>query len=288
MSISIENLSHIYQPGTPAEKIALRNITLDIETGSCFGIAGQTASGKSTLVQHLNGLLQASSGRITVNGVNTSTGSLAELRKQVGIVFQYPEQQLFAETVYQDIAFGLGSAAKGSAETGMRVREALYAVGLGEDILGRSPFSLSGGQKRRVAIAGILVMRPRVLVLDEPTAGLDPQGRREIVEFIGKLHRQLGITLLLVSHSMDDIVRLADRVVILKQGAVALAGTPRDVLGDLEVFERAGMIAPSITSFMDRLKKTVPEIQGCQLTVAEARDELKRVWRVNREQSSSC
>jgi len=288
MSVIIENLSHVYQPGTHSEKVALRNITFEIESGSCFGIAGQTAAGKSTLVQHLNGLLKPTSGSITVNGLNAVTGSLTELRKQVGIVFQYPEQQLFGETVYKDIAFGLTNSGLSSSEAGMRVHEALQAVGLGEELLDRSPFSLSGGQKRRVAIAGILVMRPRILVLDEPAAGLDPQGRREIVDFIGTLHRRLGITLLLVSHSMDDMVRLAEKVVILKHGVVAMKGTTREVLRDSEALESAGMSAPPITRFMNSLKKNMPEIQGCQLTVEEARDELKRVREIKRGGGGSC
>lgn len=288
MSIIIKDLSHIYQPGTPSEKIALRNITLEIETGACIGIAGQTASGKSTLVQHLNGLLKPTSGRISVNGVNVATGNLTELRKQVGVVFQYPEQQLFGETVYKDIAFGLSNTGLSGAEIETWVREALQVVGLGEYLLHKSPFSLSGGQKRRVAIAGILVMRPQILILDEPTAGLDPQGRREILDFIGKLHKQSGITILLVSHSMDDIVRLADRVVILKQGAIAMAGRTRDVLNDLESLENTGMTAPLITLFMNRLKKEMPELKDCLLTVEEARNELKRVWKMNLGESSSC
>jgi len=288
MSISIENLSHIYQPGTPSEKIALRNITLEMKTGACIGIAGQTASGKSTLVQHLNGLLKPTSGRITVNGINVATGNLTELRKQVGIVFQYPEQQLFGETVYKDIAFGLSNAGLGGAETETRVREALQVVGLGEDLLHKSPFSLSGGQKRRVAIAGILVMRPQILVLDEPAAGLDPQGRREILDFIGTLHKQSDITILLVSHRIDDIVRLADRVVILKQGAVAMDGKIRDVLRDLEALENNGMSAPPITLFMNRLKKEIPELKDCLLTVEEARNELKRVWKLKQGVNGSC
>lgn len=288
MSISIENLSHVYQPGTPAEKVALRNITFEVESGSCFGIAGQTAAGKSTLVQHLNGLLKPTSGSIAVNGVNVDTGSLTELRKQVGIVFQCPEQQLFGETVYNDIAFGLSNDGLSSSETGMRVREALQAVGLGEELLHRSPFTLSGGQKRRVAIAGIIVMRPQILVLDEPAAGLDPVGRLEIVDFIGKLHRKLGITLLLVSHSMNEMVRLAEKAVILKQGVVAMSGTIRELLRDPGALESAGMSAPPITRFMNSLKKSLPEIQGCQLTVEEARDELKRVWEISRRENSSC
>ncbi len=288
MSISIENLTHIYQPGTPSEKSALRNISLDIETGMCIGIAGHTASGKSTLVQHLNGLLKPTTGRVTVNGMNAAAGNLTELRKQVGIVFQYPEQQLFGETVFQDIAFGLSNTGISSAEITMRVRETVNEIGLGEDLLDKSPFKLSGGQKRRVAIAGIIVMRPPVLVLDEPAAGLDPQGRREIFDFIGRLHRQFGVTIILVSHSMDDIVRLTDRVVILKQGAVEMEGTTREVLRDLAVFERSGMTAPPITTFMSRLKESLPEIQGCQLTIDEARNELMRIWRINKEKDRIC
>ncbi|MDD2851323.1 MAG: energy-coupling factor transporter ATPase [Desulfuromonadaceae bacterium] len=288
MSICIENLSHVYLPGTPFERVALSNITFDVETGTCIGIAGQTASGKSTLVQHLNGLLKPTSGRITVNGVNTATGNLAELRKQVGIVFQYPEQQLFGESVYKDIAFGLSNIGMGEPEIGIRVLEALCAVGLGEDLLDASPFSLSGGQKRRVAIAGILVMRPSVLILDEPSAGLDPQGRREILDFIGRLHRRLGITILLASHCMDDIVRLADRVVVLKQGEVAMQGNTRELLRNLEALESTGMTAPPITSFMNRMKKELPELNGCLLTVEEARDELKRVWKTLRKENYSC
>lgn len=284
MSIRIENLSHIYHPETPFEKVALRNITLDIEPGTCVGIAGRTGSGKTTLIQHMNGLLKPTTGRISVNGAD----SIAELRKQVGVVFQYPEQQLFGETVFKDIAFGLSNNGMSNSETGLRVREALNAVGLDNGLLDRSPFSLSGGQKRRVAIAGILVMRPRILVLDEPAAGLDPQGRREILDFIGNLYRQLGITLLLVSNTMDDIVRLADRVVILKEGTVETDGKTREVFSDPEALESAGLSAPPITCFMNRLKKVMPEIDGCLLTVEEARDELKRVWSMGREKGGVC
>ncbi len=288
MSISIENLSHIYQPGTPSEKIALRNITLEIKTGACIGIAGQTGSGKSTLVQHLNGLLKPTSGRISVNGINVATGNLTVLRKQVGIVFQCPEQQLFGETVCKDIAFGLSNLGLSGSEIEIRVREALRVVGLEDDLLHKSPFRLSGGQKRRVAIAGVLVMRPQILVLDEPAAGLDPQGRRDILDFIGKLHKQSGMTILLVSHSLDDIVRLAERVVILKQGALVMEGKTRDVLNDLEALENAGMSVPPITILMNRLKKEIPELNDCLLTVEEARNELRRVWKMKTGVNPSC
>lgn len=278
MSIKIKNLSYVYHPGTPFEKVALSSITLDIETGSCIGIAGRTKSGKSTLIQHLNGILKPSSGSVTVNGMDAAAGNITELKRQVGIVFQYPERQLFGETVQKEIAFGLSGNGMCSSENEMRVCEALKSVGLGEELLDRSPFSLSGGQKRRVAIAGILVMRPRILVLDEPAAGLDPQGRNELFDFMKQLHLQLGITLLLVSHSMEEIVRLADRVVVLKQGAVAMEGKTREVFRDLETLEDAGMTAPPITRFMSRLKKQIPEISDSVLTVEEARNELMRVW----------
>lgn len=281
MSIRIEDLSHLYMPGTPFEKAALRNITLAIDTGICIGIAGHTGSGKTTLIQHLNGLLKPTSGSVSVNGVNAAAGNLKELRRQVGIVFQYPEQQLFEETVYKEIAFGLSGNGIGPNETDMRVREALEAVGLGEGLLDKSPFALSGGQKRRVAIAGVLAMRPEILVLDEPAAGLDPQGRRDILDFMAKLRRERGITLLLVSHSMEDIVRLADRVIVLKNGSVALEGKTREVFRDVGALESAGLEAPQITYFMMKLKTQMPELNDCILTVEEARDELKRVWERN-------
>lgn len=281
MSIRIEDLSHLYMPGTPFEKAALRNITLDIDTGICTAIAGHTGSGKTTLIQHLNGLLKPTAGSISVNGVDAAAGNLKELRRQVGMVFQYPEQQLFEETVYKEIAFGLSGNGMSRAEKEMRVREALEAVGLGEGLLDNSPFALSGGQKRRVAIAGVLAMRPEILVLDEPAAGLDPQGRRDILDIMAKLRRERGMTLILVSHNMEDIVRLADRVIILKNGSIAMEGKTREVFRDVTALENTGLAAPQITYFMMKLKTQMPELNDCILTVEEARDELKRVWERN-------
>lgn len=278
MAVRIEELSHLYLRGTPFEQTALRSITLAVAKGECVGIAGHAGSGKTTLIRHLNGLLQPTSGRITVNGVDIAARDLREVRREVGMVFQYPEQQLFEETVFKEIAFGLSGTGMSIANSDRRVREALHAVGLGEELLGRSPFALSGGQKRRVAIAGALVMRPEILVLDEPGAGLDPQGRREILELLEKLRREHGLTLLLVSHNMEDFVRLADRVVILKNGAVAMEGRTREVLLDVGALESAGVAAPQITYFMMKLKKAIPEINDRVLTVAEAGAELKRVW----------
>jgi energy-coupling factor transport system ATP-binding protein len=277
MSVRIENLSHYYQRGTPFEKAALRGITLDIAAGECIGIAGRSGSGKTTLVQHLNGLLKPGSGRIAVNGIDVAQCDLRELRRQVGLVFQYPEHQIFEETVYREIAFGLCGNGLSAHETDRRVREALHVVGLDGEVLQKSPFALSGGEKRRVAIAGVLVMRPEILVLDEPTAGLDPHGCRIILDFLDRLHREKGVTLVIVSHAMDQLVRLADRLVIMQEGAIVLEGKTREVLRDAEALERAGVAVPQITRLMMKLKKSLPELRDDILTVDEARAELNRV-----------
>jgi len=279
MPIIIKDLSHIYRQGTTFAATALRNITLQINPGRCTGISGRTGAGKSTLVQLLSGLLKPTSGSMTIAGIVVTSGNLTELRRRIGIVLQYPEQQLFEETVYKEIAFGFSRSGLNDAETGKRVCEALSAVGLGEELLDASPFRLSGGQKRRVAIAGALAVRPEILILDEPTAGLDPQGRRQILDSIAQLQRKLGFTLLLVSNSLDDIVRLADRVVILKNGSVALDGTTREVLADRPALESAGLLLPPVTGFMMQLRKSIPELRDCILSVDEARDELRRVLR---------
>lgn len=278
MSIRIENLSHVYMPGTLSEKPALRNITLRMDRGECIGIAGPTGSGKTTLIQHLNGLLRPTSGSIWVDGLKAEAGNAKELRRRVGLVFQFPEQQLFEETVLKEVAFGLSRSGMSIAEVHTRVAETLLAVGLDEEFLYRSPFTLSGGQKRRVAIASVLVMRPEILILDEPAAGLDPQARCEILDMIARLHKELGFTLLLVSHNMEDLVRMADRVVVLKSGAVALEGTTREVFSDVRALEEAGLAAPQIRYFMMKLKKAMPDINDCVLTVEEAREEVRRAW----------
>lgn len=288
MLIRVEELSHIRMRGTPFETTALRDISLEIHPGSCIGIAGASGSGKSTLVQHLNGVLKPSSGRISVSGVPVTERNRKELRRRVGMVSQHPEQQLFEETVYKEIAFGLSQQAVSRAETDSRIREALAVVGLGEDLLEKSPFRLSGGQKRRVAIAAVLAGRPEILILDEPGAGLDPRGRAEIVESIAKRQRELGFTLLLVSNSLEGLVPLADRLVILKKGTVALEGTTRDVLGNSRALESAGMSLPVITTFMTRLRNSIPELSDCILTVEEARDELRRVLRKPGGDAAPC
>lgn len=278
MAITLTDLSHSYHPGSPSARVALRHITLEIPPGICLGIAGGPGAGKTTLIQHLNGLLQPTSGRIAMDGVEVTARNRGELRRRVGIVFQYPEQQLFAETVYQEIAFALTGEGMSSAAIDQRVRETLNGVGLSEELLGQSPFSLSGGEKRRVAIAGILVRRPEILVLDEPGVGLDPQGRQEILDSVAQLQRESGLTLVLVSHQLEEIVRLAERVIILQDGAIVLEGESREILRDLTGLAKAGLALPPITAFMLELKKSIPELNDCILSVAEARAELKRVW----------
>lgn len=276
MPIVLENLTYIYMPGTPFEKTALKDINLKIDDGEFIGIIGHTGSGKSTLIQHFNGLLKPTSGRVLVNGQETSGKGLKELRRHVGIVFQYPEHQLFEETVYKDIAFGLQQDNIAEAEKKKKILEVIAAVGLNEEILEKSPFELSGGQKRRVAIAGVLVMSPGILVLDEPTAGLDPRGRDEIFGFISKIHESMGITVILVSHSMEDVAKLVSRVIVMNRGSVELDGSVTEVFADIPRLESIGLSAPQVAYLMKRLKQIRPEIDENIFTVAKARDELIR------------
>lgn len=278
MPIIIEDLQYVYMKGTPFEKVALSNINIKIDDGEFVGIIGHTGSGKSTLIQHFNGLLKPTSGKITVNDMDVSGSNLKELRKHVGIVFQYPEHQLFEESVLKDIAFGLLKQGLGSEEIESRVKQALVAVGLDESMLQKSPFELSGGQKRRVAIAGVIVMEPRVLVMDEPTAGLDPRGRDEILHLIAELHRQKGITVILVTHSMEEISRYAKRIIVMNKGTVEMDGEPREVFAHAEQLEEIGLSAPQITVFMRKLKAIYPSVNDQILTVAEARQEMKKLF----------
>ncbi|MCX7711248.1 MAG: energy-coupling factor transporter ATPase [Clostridia bacterium] len=277
MSIQIKNLSHIYAKGMPFEKVALDNINLNIEMGEFVGIIGHTGSGKTTFIQHLNGLLKPTSGQILINGIEVTGNNLKELRKQVGIVFQYPEHQLFEETVYKDIAFGLNKLGLEESEINGRIRETVKAVGLTDEVLEKSPFELSGGQKRRVAIAGVLAMKPSILVLDEPTAGLDPKGKNDILRLISKLHKDSGITILLVTHNMEDIVRLASKIVVMNKGAVAMSGSTREVFKNAQELERIGLSVPQITYFLMKLKEIVPEVDASLLTLQEAKEEIIKI-----------
>ncbi len=274
MSIRAENLSYIYMQGTPFEKAALENINLEIGDGEFVGIIGHTGSGKSTLIQHFNGLLKPTSGRVLINGIDTTGKGLKELRRHVGIVFQYPEHQLFEETVYKDIAFGLRKQNLPEEEVKKEIYRVTEAVGLSSEILEKSPFELSGGQKRRVAIAGVLAMKPSILILDEPTAGLDPKGRDEVFGFITNIHEKMGMTVILVSHSMEDIARLVDRVIVMNCGHLEMDGRMEEVFSDIERLESIGLSAPQVAYLMKRLKALFPEINDKAYTVAAARDEL--------------
>ena len=251
--------------GTPFESTALQSINLEIDDGEFVGLIGHTGSGKSTLIQHLNGLLRPTEGTIIVDGIriDSNTRNLKELRRHVGLVFQYPEHQLFEETVYQDIAFGPKNLGLSTEEIDNRVREAMALVGLDFDSLkDRSPFELSGGQRRRVAIAGVIAMKPKILILDEPTAGLDPRGRDEILGQIKEFHNRFGLTVILVSHSMDDIARLVDRIIVMNKGRIALTGTPKEVFRHAVELEEMGLGIPQITRLMKKLNERgfgVPE-----------------------------
>jgi energy-coupling factor transport system ATP-binding protein len=279
MSIVVKNASYIYMKGSPFEKLALDNINLEIKSGEFVGIIGHTGSGKSTLVQHFNGLLKPALGKVIVNGIDTAGKDLKELRRHVGIVFQYPEHQLFEETVYKDVAFGLQKLGLDKDETDRQIRETADIVGLPEDVLEKSPFELSGGQKRRVAIAGVLVMKPEVLILDEPTAGLDPRGRDEVFAFISRIHKETGMTIILVSHSMEDVARLTDRVIVMNMGRVEMDGRTFEVFRDTDRLEKLGLSAPQITYLMRRLKGIVKDINDDIYTVEGAKEELLKYIR---------
>ncbi|QEK11199.1 energy-coupling factor transporter ATPase [Crassaminicella thermophila] len=282
MSIIIENLSHIYNPNTPFETMALNNVNITIEKGEFIGLIGHTGSGKSTLIQHLNGLLKPSSGKIVIDGfdITKKDVKLREIRKKVGLVFQYPEHQLFEETVYKDVAFGPMNLDLEQEEIDKRVKEAIKLVGLPyEEIKDRSPFELSGGQRRRVAIAGVLAMKPDVLILDEPTAGLDPRARDEILSKIKNLHQKYKITIILVSHSMEDISKLVDRIIVMHKGKVELTGKPREVFGKAELLENIGLGIPQITYLMKVLKSMGKAVRDDIFTVEDAKEEILNLIR---------
>lgn len=276
MSIVTENLSHTYMKGTPFQEEALDNVNLKIEKGEFLGIIGHTGSGKSTLVQHFNGLLKPTSGKVYVNNIDVARSNLKELRKLIGIVFQYPEHQLFEETVYKDVAFGLKKAGFDETLIKERVEETIVTVGLSEAILEKSPFELSGGQKRRVAMAGVLAMNPEILILDEPTAGLDPRGRDEIFSYISDIHKRKNITIILVSHSMEDVARVAKRVIVMNKGSIEMDGPPKDVFKDPGRLEEIGLSAPQITYLMKKLKKILPGINDDIFLVQDGIEEIKK------------
>ena len=279
MAIKAEHINYLYGEGTAFEQYALKDVSFEIQDGEFVGLIGHTGSGKSTLIQHLNGLIQASSGKIYYNGEDIYQDGYDKkgLRSKVGLVFQYPEHQLFEVDVFSDVCFGPRNQGLSKEETEARAREALMLVGLEERFWYQSPFELSGGQKRRAAIAGVLAMRPEVLILDEPTAGLDPRGRDEILDEIAALHGEKGMTLVLVSHSMEDIARYADRIVVMNRGEKMFDGTPKEVFGHYKELEKIGLAAPQITYVVHQLQEHGIPIKGDITTVEEARDEILRL-----------
>ena len=279
MSMKIEKVSHIYAPGTAYEMYALKDIDLQIEDGQFIGVIGHTGSGKSTLIQHLNGLLRASEGAIYYNGENiyAQDYSMRALRNKVGLVFQYPEHQLFETTILADVCFGPMNQGMKKNEAELHAYEALRSVGLPEELYDQSPFDLSGGQKRRVAIAGVLAMQPEVLILDEPTAGLDPKGRDEILDQIAKLHEEKRITVILVSHSMEDVAKYVERSIVMNQGSVMYDDTPKNVFQHYKELEKIGLAAPQVTYLMHDLRARGYDVDCDATTVAEAKREILRV-----------
>ena len=281
MSIIAKDLNYTYGQGSPFETKALNSVSLEINDGEFVGLIGHTGSGKSTLIQHLNGLLHPTSGQVFVDGVDISEKgmNLKEIRRRVGLVFQYPEHQLFEETVYKDVVFGPKNIGIGSSEIDKTVKWAISEVGLDYDeVKDKSPFELSGGQRRRVAIAGVLSMRPEVMILDEPTAGLDPKGRDEILSEVNKLNKQEGITVILVSHSMEDVAKLADKLIVMNKGEIVMTGTPREVFENPKLLLSIGLGVPQVTLLFERLRERGWDVRSDILTVEEARDDiLKRV-----------
>ena len=269
--LRVENLTHTYGEGTPFRRSAVEDMSLSVYRGEFLGIIGHTGSGKSTMLQHLNGLLKPTSGHVYLDGKDIweEPKKIRDVRFRVGLVFQYPEYQLFEETVYKDVAFGPGNMGLSKDEIDRRVRAAVRFAGLSEDVLDVSPFALSGGQKRRVAIAGVIAMEPEVLVLDEPTAGLDPRGRRELLKNIQKFHQERGTTIVLVSHSMDEIAQNVDRIVVLSDAHTVMSGTPREVFSHGSELMKAGLDVPQVTRIAMALKSRGLAIDPAVYTVEE-------------------
>lgn len=282
--IECSGLTHVYLKGTPMETVALRDVTLAIEAGEFIGIIGPTGSGKSTLIQHFNALLRPTAGTVRVAGINVSDprADLKAVRRQVGLVFQYPEHQLFEETVSEDVAFGPRNLGLTEDDVRRRVAEALRQVGIDPDRFGhRSPFSLSGGEMRRVAIAGVLAMRPQVLVLDEPAAGLDPQGKLEILGQIRALHREQGLTVILITHNMDEAAQLARRLIVLARGRVAMDGPAREIFQRSDELAALGLGVPAIVDVLLRLRQRGVTVRSDALTVEEAEVAVREALRWN-------
>ena len=281
MSIILDHVNYIYEAGTAMEFAALKDINLVINEGEFIGLIGHTGSGKSTLVQHLNGLLAPTGGNIYYNGadIHDSTFNKKELRSKVGLVFQYPEHQLFEIDVFSDVCFGPKTLGLDRKEVELRAYAALKQVGLEDEYFYQSPFDLSGGQKRRVAIAGVLAMKPEVLILDEPTAGLDPKGRDEILDQIAKLRQEMGITVILVSHSMEDVAKYVSRIVVMNRGQIMFDNTPREVFSHYKELETVGLAAPQVTYIMQALKKNGLDVDTDITTIREAKTAILKAMK---------
>lgn len=285
MSIKIENLTHIYSPNGPFEKKALDNVNIEINDGDFVAIIGHTGSGKSTLIQHMNGLEKATSGKIFIDDIDITAKDvkLTDIRKKVGLVFQYSEYQLFEETIEKDIAFGPTNLKLSEEEIKNRVKKAMEMVGLDyETYKDKSPFDLSGGQKRRVAIAGVIAMEPKVLILDEPTAGLDPKGRDDILGQIRQLHDKYGMTIVLVSHSMEDVAKLAEKIIVMNKGKVVLTGTPKEVFKEVDILEEIGLGVPQVTYLMKELIKKGFDVSDEAYTIEQAKEEILKFFKINK------
>lgn len=290
MDITIKDLTHLYHPKTPFERIALKNINVQIVSGSFISIIGHTGSGKSTLVQHINGLLKPTNGQIEIGDImmkaKEKTTRLKELRSRVGLVFQYPEHQLFEETVEKDLCFGPMNFGSSLKEAKRKARAAFKLVGLPEDYLQRSPFDLSGGEMRRVAIAGVLAVEPEVMILDEPTAGLDPRGRREILSLFARLHKEKSLTTIMVTHSMDDAARLSDEVIVMDQGQVVMKDTPEEIFFQSDRLKALGLDIPETMAFLTKLGEKGHVNIGKQVfTIEETAQEAMAMLNQRREHS---
>ena len=281
MPIQIEKLTHTYSPGSPVQATAIHDVHCTLNNGEFIGVVGHTGSGKSTLVQHLNGLLLPSEGKVMVDGLDTADkASRKAIRQKVGLVFQYPEHQLFEETVFKDVAFGPKNLGLDEAEIARRVNKALTLVGLDPEEIGpRSPFELSGGQMRRAAIAGILAMEPEYLVLDEPTAGLDPMGRDSILNMVKNLHAQGNVTVIMVTHSMDDIARLADRLLVMDHGALVADGAPREIFKQIDMMESIGLGVPQASKLCQKLRQQGFQLPDDLYLLSEVKEHLISLWK---------
>ena len=279
MSISVRNLNYIYNPGMPGETVALSDVSFDVADGTILGIIGHTGSGKSTLLQHLNGLIKPTSGEVYIDGecITDGKAKMTDIRRKVGLVFQYPEYQLFEETVSKDVAFGPKNLGLDEEEQKERVKKAIGLVGLDyEEIKDLSPFELSGGMKRRVAIAGVIAMDPKILILDEPTAGLDPSAHRDILAMVRRIHDEMGIILIFVSHNMADIAEMSDRVMVMSKGKVALEGTPAEVFSQGDRLAEMGLGVPPAREIADLISRRAPGFASEALTIDEAASDIRK------------